>query len=117
MFVSEVLIMGKEVDYKNRENINVAKDITSEKSIFAFYKQLIALRKREKALSNGTYECKELNENYYVFERNYNGETICVYASFERGIMPQIDGERLLDNYQSAKEENTPYRLVVTKRK
>ena len=106
-----------QVDYEKRTEINVAKDRATEQSVFGFYKRLIALRKSEKALSEGNYECKALNKDYYVFERSYQNETVCVYVSFEKGVMPKINGEILLDNYGENKEENTPYRLVVTKRK
>ena len=39
----------------NYKQVNVAKDIADEKGIFAFWKQMIALRKTEPALCDGDF--------------------------------------------------------------
>lgn len=106
-----------QAEYHRREEINVEKDKASENSVFAFYKELIALRKREKALHSGSYRLKELNENGYVFERLYENEKITVVASFEKQAyfeLPQ-NAKVLLDNYENLPKNQTPYRLLVLK--
>ena len=108
-----------QADYTRREEINVENDLSSSKSIFAFYKKLIALRKAEKALTKGKYKLCTLTSDEYRFERIYKEDKITVCFSLEKGkeISLPNDCEILIDNYQDTILETKPYRLVVFKSK
>ncbi len=113
---------GREVkswqgDYAHRTQINVEKDVSSEKSIFAFYKELIVLRKTEPCLTKGEYYLISLTENYYEFERRYNGDCIFVLCNFEKPSVcsSAIKGDVLLNNYKTVGKVLQPYQLIVYK--
>lgn len=106
--------------YSRQSEINVADDLRSERSVHAFYKKLIALRKSEPCLTKGEYAKIALTEKYYIFERRYQGEKITAVCNFE--TPSKIDGsgygEVLLDNYDGdGKGTFGPYRLVVYKKR
>ncbi|MFC4652245.1 alpha,alpha-phosphotrehalase [Lactococcus nasutitermitis] len=65
----------------NHSEINVAADKNGE--IYDFYKKLIALRKSEKLISDGTYEAamKESND-IYAFIREFGEEKLLVLNNF-----------------------------------
>lgn len=68
------LVGIKEVDYRRK----MVFDDTSE--FYAFYKELIAVRKQENAIKRGNYRTIFAKSGSYVyaFERTYNGENLLV---------------------------------------
>ena len=68
-------------------------------------------------LTKGEYRLRELNENYYEFERRYAGECISVLFNFgKRSVYPdKIKGEILLNNYETVAENLQPSQLIVYK--
>ena len=114
---TEKKIKSWQTDYSRRKEINVEKDNKAEKSVIAFYKELIALRRTEKALTLGEYRLKQICDDFYVFERQYEEDKITIYASFEKGVcFPAFgEGKVLLDNYKNNASKIQPYRLVAIK--
>ena len=106
--------------YSRKSEINVKKDVLAEKSVFAFYKRLIALRKTERAISQGVFSVLELDDTHYAFERKYQDERIVVYCGFEEGaeLKNCVEGETLLNNYSDfSGKALSPYQLIVIKAK
>jgi len=106
--------------YSRKNEINVEKDRADEKSVFAFYQRLIALRKAERAISKGDFAVLELDDTHYAFERRYEGEKIVVCCGFEKGAKLEkgVEGEVLLNNYSDfSGKELLPYQLVVLRAK
>ena len=66
-------------DYKE---INVQNLEKKQHSILKNYKELIALRNREKALQYGKYSKLEYKENQISFTRSYQGDTITTIINF-----------------------------------
>ncbi|MDH6363822.1 alpha-glucosidase [Enterococcus sp. PF1-24] len=58
----------------NKENINVAKEMADENSVYHFYKKLIQLRKQHETLIYGTYQ-EILAENQQIFAYKRISET------------------------------------------
>lgn len=114
---NEQAVKSWQGDYAHRTQINVEKDLASKRSVFQFYKKLIALRKKYSCFTKGEYRLVELNENYYEFERRYTGERISVLFNFgKRSVHPdKIKGEILLNNYETVAENLQPYQLIVYK--
>ena len=105
-------------EYPRKSEVNVAKDLQSEKSVFKFYQKLIALRKAEKAIASGTFKKLALTDEYYVFERVYGEEKITVICAFERGaenVINAYDGKIVLNNYDKVGDRLLPYQIVVKK--
>ncbi|MBQ8291953.1 MAG: alpha-glucosidase [Clostridia bacterium] len=104
--------------YARSEEINVEKDLRAEKPVFAFYRDLITLRKTNKAISHGTFTLLNLTDEYYAFQREYGEEKITVLCAFERGarIENAYGGAAILNNYSDyAPQELKPYQLIVLK--
>lgn len=97
--------------------INLEKDVDSDRSVFRFYRDLLHLRTRCKALTVGSFRALESDGNYCAYERKYGEETILVICNFENAR--EIDlphGELLLSNYGlSEKKDNRykPYEVSV----
>ena len=103
-------------DYAYRDQVNVCKDMQSEKSVFRFYQNLICLRKKYKSFSCGEYRFME-KDAYYLFERIYENERCVVLINYEtKQKLPPIDGEILLNNYRNVDEFLQPYQLIVYKK-
>ena len=68
-------------DYKE---VNVQNLEKNKKSILSIYKELIALRNKEKILQYGTYENLEFKEGQITFTRFFEGDKITVIINFGR---------------------------------
>ena len=104
----------------NFNEINLERDLLSDKSVFKYYKELIALRKSSPELLFGDFEVlSKPEDNYFAFTRTYGGKAVTVICNFEQfsSITPNIKAERLLlGNYsdrQSASESFRPYETAI----
>ena len=102
------------------KEINLEKDLLSEKSVYRYYKKLIALRKSSPEILFGDFEVlSKPEDNYFAFTRTYEGKNVTVICNFEqpsRITLPNIDGKLLLGNYSDRKafsETFRPYEAVV----
>ena len=103
-------------DYAYRKQVNVCKDMQSEKSVYRFYQKLIALRKQYACFTLGEYRLLS-DKGFYQFERRYQDETCVVLINYAKcKKSPPIDGEILLNNYKEAGKTLQPYQLIVYKR-
>jgi len=73
-------------DYKE---VNVQDFVKKENSILNIYKELIALRNKEKVLQYGNYDRLEYKNDQILFTRSYAGDKITVIVNF--GIEKNID--------------------------
>ncbi len=104
--------------YTSQAEINVARDFEAKKSVYAFYQKLIALRKKEKCLTYGEYQCEEISEKRYIFQRVYKKDKIVIVCNFkEETSFDKFDGEVLINNYPSIESKLQPYQLIVYKQK
>lgn len=102
--------------YSRQVEINIKKDLTSDKSVFAFYQRLICLRKSEPCLTKGEYHLLACNEKYYAYQRKWQGEEITVVCNFDKeSEYTAKHGELLLSNYQSVEGILKPYQIVIYK--
>ena len=63
----------------NYPKINVEKDLQASKSIYKFYRQLIAIRKKEKILVYGSYtDLLPQHNQLWQYERKLNGRVILI---------------------------------------
>ena len=66
----------------NYKEINVEKDLNSEKSIFKYYQQLIKLRHDNKILKDGSYTLLYPDDpNLFIYERKLDGENWLIVAN------------------------------------
>ena len=101
------------------EEINLENDINSEKSVFGFYKTLLALRKENQAFIKGVFNVVSREEdNFFIYTRVNNGEKFTVVCNFEQdtAIDCSAFGELVLANYKdrTGTESNfRPYEIAV----
>ena len=68
----------------NYTEINVKAALKDPDSILNFYKKLIAFRKGNEIIINGTYqEYNSSHKDVYCYERSYNGEKLFVICNFK----------------------------------
>ena len=60
----------------NYREVNVAKDTADETGVFAFWKQMIGLRKTEPALCDGDFYPVHMGRSIFAFERVLNGKRL-----------------------------------------
>lgn len=107
----------------NCATINAEENIINSNSIFHYYRQLIALRKRYKVISDGHYEpCFENHPSIYAFKRKYHQEELLVLNNFySENVTVNLDDisgyHVLLSNYEKHALEKhlvlKPYETLV----
>lgn len=90
--------------HSEKDIVNLEADRKAKKSVFAYYKAMIALRKRTPALVYGVFknETESGREKaYFRFTRSYEGKTCLVVINYDKPteIAVPSDAERLLGNY------------------
>ena len=81
-------------DYKKNNVEDLKKD---KKSIFYKYKELIALRNKEKVLQYGKYNQLEYKYNQIVYTRSFESETITIIVNFGNPIKIKLPkGSKIL---------------------
>ena len=67
------------------KEINVEKDLHSDKSIYRYYKILLQIRKKEEAVISGEIrEYDHPNKKIIAYSRTYNGQTLFILANFSK---------------------------------
>jgi glycosidase len=102
--------------------LNLENDLNSEKSVFAFYKALLKLRKEHPALRRGDFTViSKPNDNYFAYARTHGGEkftVVCNFETVEKITVDGTDGTVVLSNYSDSDIANNnfkPYEIAVYK--
>lgn len=100
------------------KEINVESDRKSEKSVFEFYKRLIALRKENEEFKQGQYEnLTGEKDGMYIFKRYTDKKCFIVICNLEEEsvLEDNIKGEIILSNYGRKIVDGIyrPYETVV----
>lgn len=67
------------------EEINLARDLTAEKSVFRFYQELLKLRQNTPALLDGAFEMISAKEDeHFLFTRTLENEQWVVVCNFDK---------------------------------
>jgi len=88
--------------YPQYREINVETDRASEKSVFRYFRELIALRKASPVLRRGTFEDLTGDaKTHFLYRRRYKDEEMIVLCNFETPTeIPLPEGcIRILGNY------------------
>ena len=105
--------------------INVKKDLLSDKSVYRFYQKLLRLRKRRReAVLGETREYDHKNRRIIAYSRTYQGRRLFVCANFSKHVtiyrLPDDVGDYkiILNNYEALgrsgqKVRLRPYQAVV----
>ena len=86
-----------------RKEINLEKDLQSEKSVFRFYQELLKLRKEHAAFRQGSFTVvSKPEDDYFVFIRELGKEKFKVICNFEKDAVIGVEGMQgklVLSNY------------------
>lgn len=102
------------------KEMNVEADLKAEKSVFRFFKELIALRTGNEAFITGTYEnVTGRQDGAYIYKRYTEDSCYLVVCNFEneQTISVPYDGELVLSNYGEREIGGiySPYECAVYK--
>ncbi len=94
------------------KEIHLEKDLSSEKSIFRFYQQLLALRNTSEAIRYGSYRMLNREEdNFFIYERALGDESYVVVCNFEKEASIALpNGKLVLTNYARTDGDAKPFR-------
>ena len=102
------------------KEINLERDLASDKSIFRFHKHLFALRREREELRQGEFiPLHKAEDNFAAYLRVLDGRSTCIVCNFdgERRIdLPEMQGRILLSNYgRQGGDEGVfrPYEIAV----
>lgn len=101
----------------NTKAINVEAQQHINDSILLFYKQLIILRKKHKALYQGSFEVVSIKRNIFIYRRKYENESFLVIINFSNKIksFKRMEGELILSNMASTEHHLKPYEARLIK--
>ena len=101
------------------KEINVAKDKESEKSVFAYYKKLIALHKENKTFLYGDYEEVYNKDNICAYKRTGKDGIYTVVCNFAQTVAEspiEINFDNIvLCNYSEHSNLLKPYEAIIFK--
>jgi len=98
----------------NYQEVNVQEALKDENSIYHYYRELIALRKKHEALVYGEYKLLlPLDPDLYVYTRTLGEEKLLIILNFFDRTpvfelpkeLNNLSAELLLSNYKSKKED------------
>ncbi|MBQ6366971.1 MAG: alpha-glucosidase [Erysipelotrichaceae bacterium] len=107
------------------KEINVEKDLASERSVYRYYQKLLAIKKNnETAIYGKTEEYDHINKKIAAYSREYNGKRLFVVSNFSNKqtdfIVPQWvkNAKVLLSNYDELIRKGQtltlhPYQAVI----
>lgn len=108
--------------HSRSNEINLENDMKSDKSVHAFYKSLLKLRKDNDALRKGEFTLLSKPEDeFFVYTRTLGSESFTIVCNFEKEshiCFDGMDGEPILSNYlnhSSDKYSFKPYETAVFK--
>jgi oligo-1,6-glucosidase len=109
----------------NYRQINVQKDLSSDRSIYRFYQKLLKIRKENDAAIYGrTIEIGHENKKILAYCRAYKGKRLLIAANFSKGkarcVLPEWTerAKLLISNYDELERRKgvvtfRPYQAVV----
>ena len=102
----------------NFNKINVEDELKDKNSILNFYKLMISVRQKSKALINGDFEVVDISKYVFKFNRIYKGEVLTTIVNLsKKKIKTKITGKILINNYNENSFDGyvKPYQALVVK--
>lgn len=103
---------------QNAKDINVDQQLNQKDSILAFYQHLIELRKKYRALHEGSFEAISSKKNIFIYRRKYEAESFVIILNFSKKkkvLKTMIRGEILLSNVTNDSKYLKPYEARLIK--
>jgi glycosidase len=99
----------------NYKTINLEQNLAGTHSVFRYYQDMIALRKRTPALIYGEFVPQDAPEELFVYQRVYQGQSFLVVLNLsESEVRYSSEGRLLIGNYKEPdRTELQPYEARV----
>ena len=104
---------------ENTQTINVSDALNDPKSIYHYYKALIALRKTIQPLIYGDFKPIYMKRDLFAYQRSYNNELVIVVSNMSdkpKYVPLHLKGTVLLSNYNRRSLDNNylePYESII----
>ncbi len=99
------------------KELNLKKDLASDKSVYRFYQKLLRLRSSVDALTLGDVRFLSKEEdNFLITQRSFGQQKIVIVCNFEQAqpIETGLEGARLLlSNYEGRSGDFRPFEIAV----
>ena len=97
--------------------VNLENDVKSDKSVFAYYKKLLAYRKDSKAVRHGKFKDITCGDGYFAYTMTLDNEVVLVVCNFDKvqtiGGLPEY--EYVFGNYNKIGTVNGEYAPFETR--
>ena len=100
----------------NYTEINVEDDTKSPDGVSAFFKRINAFKKSSEILKEGSFRELHRGKWVYVFERELEGKKLVCVCNFKDKKVSypiELNGERVLSNYEGEAKKLRPYEFVL----
>ncbi|MBQ2768630.1 MAG: alpha-glucosidase [Clostridia bacterium] len=98
------------------KEINLEKDLESERSVFRYFQTLLAFRKGSLAIRQGSFQDRtKRRRRCFLYERKWKQERLLIVCNFDKKQKIKLPKNRkfLFGNYPEAKEEFLPFQAAV----
>ena len=102
--------------HPNYQEVNVKSDLQNDDGVIAFFKKINAYKKSSEVMKEGSFKEIHSDKWVYVFERELDGKKITAICNFKAGSVAypiEIEGKRVLSNYDGELNKLRPYEFVL----
>ena len=102
--------------HPNYPEVNVKSDLQNDEGVIAFFKKINAYKKSSEVMKEGSFKEIHSGKWVYVFERELDGKKLTAICNFKAGSVAypvNIDGKRVICNYEGTSEKLRPYEFVL----
>lgn len=102
--------------HPNYTEVNVESDLKNGNGVISFFKAVNGFKKSSEILKEGSFKQLAATKHVYVFERELNGKKLTAFCNFstKNSAYPvNVEGKRVLSNYDGADKKLRPYEFVL----
>jgi oligo-1,6-glucosidase len=106
--------------HPNYTEVNVECDSKDENGVSAFFKKINSFKKSSEVMKDGSFKELHRGKWVYVFARELDGKRLTAICNFKDKPVSypvQVEGERVLTNYEDVAKKLRPYEFVLIENK
>ena len=106
--------------HPNYTEVNVERDEKDRDGVIAFFKAINAYKKSSEIMKEGSFKELHRGSKVYAFERELDGKKLTVMCNFstKKSAYPiEVEGDRVLSNYEGGEKKLRPYEFVLIENK
>ena len=106
--------------HPNYTEVNVESDLKNDNGVISFFRAVNSYKKSSEILKEGSFKELAATKHVYVFERELDGKkltAICNFSTKKSAYPVNVEGERVLSNYEGSDKKLRPYEFVLIENK